>query len=126
MDLRKWSDAELALRRSVAVNERLGAAYLALGSCLLDAARGHYDLSRTYYALGKLKDAEFQALKAIDLGPASADVHFLLGNILLRLGERQEALAQFQECLRLSPGAPLEALARDEIKRLRSEQESHE
>lgn len=144
MDLHKWSEADHPLRQAIAVNERLGAAYLALGSCLLveekfeeaeqqlvkglelspEAAHGQYDLGRTYYALGQLEEAKAHAMKAVEIGPAQADVHFLLGEILLREGENPGALAEFEECLRLVPGAPLEALAQQQINRLQSQQVS--
>jgi tetratricopeptide (TPR) repeat protein len=144
MDLHNWMQAEPPLRQAIAVNERLGAAYLALGSCLLEeekfdeaeqqlvkgleltpeAAHGHYDLSRTYYALGRFDEARLRALKAVEIGRPQADVHFLLGEILLRLGENYGALSEFEECLRLAPGAPLEALAQQKIDQLQSQQVS--
>jgi tetratricopeptide (TPR) repeat protein len=140
MGLRKWSDAELSLARAISSNDGIGPAYLALGSCLLeegkypeaeqrlltgielnpDAPHGHYDLSRTYYALSRFEDAKLHALKAIDLGPPKGDAHFLLGNILLRLGDGPGALAQLQECIRLAPDSPFAAQARDQIRRLQS------
>lgn len=142
MDLRNWTEAETSLRRAIAANVRLGAPYLALGSCLLeeekfkdaepqllkglelnpDAAHGHYDLSRTYYALGRFEEARQQAMNAIEIGPPRADAHFLLGNILLQLGESRRALAEFRDCLSLAPRAPLDAMAREQITQLQAQQ----
>jgi tetratricopeptide (TPR) repeat protein len=144
MDLRKWSDAEGSLVHAIAFNDGLAPAYLALGSCLLeegkyseaeqqllkglelnpDAPHGQYDLSRTYYALRRFEDAKLRALKAIDLEPPRADVHFLLGTILLSLGDRPGALAQFQECLGLVPDTRLAALAQGQVNQVQSKEVS--
>jgi len=126
--------------RAISFNDGLRPAYLALGSSLLEqgkypeaeqrlvkgldltpeAPHGHYDLSRTYYALSRFEEAKLHALKAIDLEPPKEDAHFLLGNILMRLGDSNGALAQLQECIRLAPNSPFAAQARDQISRLQS------
>ncbi len=142
MDLRKWTEAERPLWQAITANAHLGAVHLALGSCLFEegkfaeaeqqllrglelspnAAHGHYDLSRAYYSLGRLEDAKIQALRAIEIGPPQADVHFLLGNILLRLGQSRGALSEFRQCLSLTPHAPVDSMAKEQVTRLESQQ----
>jgi Tfp pilus assembly protein PilF len=140
MDLGKWSDAEAALSKAISLNDKLASAYLALGVCLIeekkfaeaekplvggleflpDAAQGHYDLGRTYYALNRFPEAETQARKAIELEPGLPEAHLLMGNVLLRLRDGSNALAEFQEYLRLAPDGTFAGPVQELIKKLQA------
>jgi Flp pilus assembly protein TadD len=138
MDLGKWVDAEAALNKAISFNDKLGSAYLALGSSLIEqkkfaeaeqpllhglelapnASQGHYDLGRTYYALNRFQEAEVHARKGVDLEPVFPEGHILLGNVLLRLRDGRQALAEFQEYLRLAPQGAFAAATQELVKKL--------
>jgi tetratricopeptide (TPR) repeat protein len=80
--------------------------------------QGHYELAKTYWALGRWQDAEPHALKAAALQPAMAPVHVLLGNIALRKRDAPEALKEFQEYLRLDPKGPMAEGTQAMVKKL--------
>ncbi len=79
-------------------------------------------LGRTFFAMGRYNLAAVQVRRALRQGralrqeralppdplhpqrAAAADDRFFLGEILLRLGLHEEALAAFEACLRLAPG----------------------
>lgn len=69
--------------------------------------QGHYELAKTYWALGRWQDAEPQAQKAVALLPTMAPAHVLLGNIALRKGDIASARTEFAEYLRLDPQGPM-------------------
>lgn len=52
---------------------------------------------------GRLKQAEAACHKAIELQPASAAAHRLLGDLLQRSGRSKEAIVSFERALALSP-----------------------
>jgi Tfp pilus assembly protein PilF len=138
MDMGKWVDAEAALNKAISFNGKLDSAYLALGSCLIEqkkfaeaeqpllnglelapnASQGHYDLGRTYYALNRFQEAEVHALKSVNLEPGFPEGHILLGNVLLRLRDGRQALAEFQEYLRLAPQGAFAASTQELVKKL--------
>jgi hypothetical protein len=108
----KPADARSALNRAISLNPKLPEAQFTLGmlensqkdfpgaeKSLLqglklddDSPQGHYELAKTYWALGRWQDAEPHALKAATLQPNLAAVHVLLGNIDLRKREAPAAL----------------------------------
>jgi Flp pilus assembly protein TadD len=79
---------------------------------------GHYELAKTYWAMGRWQDAEPHALRAATLQPGMAPVHVLLGNIALRKRDPQAALKEFQEYLRLDPKGPMAEGTQAMVKKL--------
>ena len=93
-----WKDAEVALRKANELDPKFPDAYLALGAvfnqtkeypqaetALLkglelkpEAAGGHYELAKTYWALGRWQDAAPHARKAVAGMPDLAPAHALL------------------------------------------------
>jgi Flp pilus assembly protein TadD len=138
MNMAKWVDAEAALNKAISFNDKLDFAYLTLGSCLIEqkkfaeaeqpllkglelapnASQGHYDLGRTYYALNRFQEAEVHARKGVNLEPNFPEGHILLGNVLLRLRDGRQALAEFQEYLRLAPQGAFAAPTQQLVKKL--------
>jgi len=83
-----------------------------------ESPQGHYELARTYWAIGRWQQAEPHALEALRIQPTMAPVHVLLGNIALRKQDAPGALAQFQDYLKLDPNGPLAEPTRAMVKKI--------
>jgi tetratricopeptide (TPR) repeat protein len=139
MDLQQWDNAEQALKRALEINPKTVNAYLALGEvyahqkkyseaekALRDGLiienrswQGHFALGRLYYAKGDLARAARQVGLAIQLNESFPDAHLLAANIHLKVNNRQDALEQYQEYLRLAPKGEFAAQARQAVERLK-------
>ncbi len=133
-----WKDAEVALRKANELDPKFPDAYLALGAvfnqtkeypqaetALLkglelkpEAAGGHYELAKTYWALGRWQDAAPHARKAVAGMPDLAPAHALLGNVMLRESDAQGALREYQEYLRLDPNGSMAPGVRQMIEKI--------
>jgi Flp pilus assembly protein TadD len=127
MQLNNTTEANAALDHAIAIDPKLPDAWLARGmlqnrlkdyagaeksltqGLQLDdrSAEGHFELARTYWALGRWQDADPHAQKAAALMPGMGPVHVLLGNIALRKQDAPGALKEFQEYLKLDPNGPM-------------------
>ena len=139
MDLQQWDKAEQALRRALEINPKTLNAYLALGevyfrqkkfaeaeTALRDGLAienrswlGHFALGRVYYARGDLSRAGRQIALTIQLNDTFPDARFIAANIYLRVNNREYALEQFQEYLRLAPKGEFAAQAREAVEKLK-------
>jgi lipopolysaccharide biosynthesis regulator YciM len=139
MDLQQWDKAEQALKRALEINPKTINAYLALGEvysrqnkyaeaekALLDGLiledrswPGHYALARLYWAKNDIAKAARQVGLTIQLNDSFPDAHLLAANIHLKVNNRQDALEQFQEYLRLAPKGEFAAQARQAIEKLK-------
>jgi Tfp pilus assembly protein PilF len=140
---KKWKEAQGALERAVQLDPKAIEAYFQLGAALnqlkdfagaqkalteglqidpngATASTAHYELARAYMGQGKWQDAEPHASKAIAAQPDFAAGHVLMGNILLKKGDGQGALHEFQEYLRLEPAGPMAAQVKDFIPKLQA------
>jgi len=139
MDLQQWDKAEQALKRALEINPKTVNAYLALGEvysrekkyseaekALRDGLsiedrswQGHFALARLYYTKGDLGKAARQVGLSIQLNESFPDAHLLAANIHLKVNNRQDALEQFQEYLRLAPKGEFAAQARQAVDKLK-------
>lgn len=139
MDLQQWDNAEQALKRALEINPKTANAYLALGEvysrqkkyseaekALRDGLiiedrswQGHFTLARLYYSRGDLARAARQVGLTIQLNNSFPDAHLLAANIHLKVNNRQDALEQFQEYLRLAPKGEFAAQARQAVQKLK-------
>ena len=139
MDLQEWDKAEQALKRALEINPKTVNAYLALGEVYSRQKKyseaekalsnglmiedrswqGHFALARVYYTKGDLSRAARQVGLTIQLNDSFPDAHLLAANIHLRVNNRQDALEQFQEYLRLAPKGEFAAQARQAIEKLK-------
>jgi tetratricopeptide (TPR) repeat protein len=138
MQLNKPVEAEKALDQAIEADPKFADAWLTRGMLqnrLKDyagaekslnqalqlednSAEGHYELARTYWALGRWQDADPHAQKAAKLMPNMAPVYVILGNISLRKQDAPGALKNFQEYLRLSPTGPMAPGVQTMVKRI--------
>jgi len=133
-----WKSAETALRKANELDPQFPDAYLELGAvfnqtreypqaetALLkglelkpEAAGGHYELAKTYWALGRWKDAAPHARNAVAGMPDLAPAHALLGNVMLRESNALGALHEYQEYLRLDPNGSMAPGVRQMIEKI--------
>ena len=138
MDLQQWANAEQALKRALEINPKTVNACLALGEVYLRQKKyseaektlrdgliiedrswqGHFALARLYYTKGDLARAGRQVVLTIQLNDSFPDARLLAANIYLKINNRQSALEQFQEYLRLAPKGEFAVQARQAIQKL--------
>lgn len=134
----KWPDAQASLERAIQLDPKLGSAYLQLGAVfnqtkdypkaevalihglalVPDAPLGHYELAKTYWAMGRWQDAAPHAAAAVAAMPDLAPAHVVLGNVLLRQHDLQGALREYRLYLKLDPDGPMAAGTRETIERI--------
>lgn len=123
VDRREWADAEAAFQRALALKPESAAAVLSLGEvywrlkrydeaekALLEGLKlddkswhGHFTLGRLYWDQGNVVKAAPAIGRTLQLKPDFAEAHLLAGNILLRVDQRERALVEYKEYLRLEP-----------------------
>ena len=123
IDLKEWEKAEKALLRAGEIRPQNATAMIYLGEVYwrqkrnADAERtlreglkldqkswhGHYTLGRLYWDMGEVTKAGGPIGMTLQLKPELAEAHLLAGNILLRVNQRERALVEYREYLRLAP-----------------------
>jgi len=83
-----------------------------------DAPGGHYELAKTYWSLGRWQESAPHARQTIANMPELASPHVLMGNILLREGNAQQARQEYEAYLRLEPNGPMAAGAHQMIEKI--------
>src|SRR5262249_44005279 len=102
---KEYPKAEIALNKGLELNP--------------DASGGHYELAKTYWALGKWQEAEPHSRAAVTGMPSLAPPHVLLGNILLKKSDLNGALHEYQEYLRLDPDGSMAPGTRDIVGKIK-------
>lgn len=136
----KQAEAKTAVDRAIALDPQLPEARFTLGALensrkdyasaekslteglKLDqeSPQGHYELAKTYWAMGRWQEAEPHAVKAAALEPTMAPVHVVLGNIALRKQDIDSALKEFQDYLKLDPKGPMADAVRAMVKKIQA------
>jgi len=139
MDAQQLDKAEHALRRVLEIKPDTTSALFALGEAYrqqkryaeaekflqeglkLDAHswQGRYMLGRIYFEKGEIAKAGQQVGRAIQLKTDFADAHLLAGNILLRARQPENAVAEFEEYLRLAPQGEFSQQSREIVQKLK-------
>jgi Flp pilus assembly protein TadD len=88
--LERWDEVVEVYRGAVSRRPADGQARIRLGAALL-------------HMQDRAAEAELELREATRLRPADAEAHVLLGNALARLGRAGEAVAAFEEAVRLDP-----------------------
>ena len=89
-----WRDSEALFRHALSVTPDNALAEHNLGSALLDSP-------------GRLPEALEHLRSAAQLNPESASIHSDLGTAYARMGNLQQAVAEFQTALRIAPDSPI-------------------
>ncbi|HEX6719587.1 MAG TPA: tetratricopeptide repeat protein [Pyrinomonadaceae bacterium] len=123
MDLKEWDKAEKPLLRAVEIKPDNATAIIALGEVywrqkrhadaeqtLRDGLKldqknwhGQFTLGRLYWDMGEVVKAGGPIGMTLQLKPDLAEAHLLAGNILLRVNQRERALVEYREYLKLAP-----------------------
>lgn len=138
VDLREWSKAEAVLRRAIELKPESAPAIISLGEVYWRQKRlqeseetllaglklddkswhGHFTLARLYWEMGDIKKAGPPLGKTLQLKPDFAEAHLLAGNVLLKVGQQQRALLEYEEYLKLAPKGEFAPQARELVLKL--------
>jgi Flp pilus assembly protein TadD len=138
MDLREWDNAERTMQRAVEIKPDSGAAMIYLGEVywrqkrypdaeqtLRDGLKldekswhGQFTLGRLYWDMGEVAKAGGPIGMTLQLKPNLAEAHLLAGNILLRVNQRERALVEYREYLRLAPKGEFVSQAQELVRKL--------
>ncbi len=138
MDTRQWSDAEQALLHAREIKTDDSVIILSLGEVywrqkryeeaeknLLNGLKlddkswhGHFTLARLYLERDQTMKAAPEIGRTLQLKPDFAEAHLLAGNILLKINQRDRAIVEYQEYLRLAPKGEFADEVRDLVKKL--------
>lgn len=123
MDLKEWDKAEQSLQRAIEIKPQYAPAMIYLGEVywrqkrypdaeqtLREALKldekswhGQFTLGRLYWDMGEVAKAGGPIGMTLQLKPDLAEAHLLAGNILLRVNQRERALVEYREYLKLAP-----------------------
>ena len=123
MDLKEWDKAEQALQRAIEIKPQTAPAMIYLGEVYWRQKRytdaeqtlreglkldekswhGQFTLGRLYWDMGEVNKAGGPIGMTLQLKPDLAEAHLLAGNILLRVNQRERALVEYREYLKLAP-----------------------
>jgi Tfp pilus assembly protein PilF len=138
MDLREWDKAEKALLRALEIKPQNAHALISLGEVYwrqkrypdaeqtlkdglkLDgkAWHGHFTLGRLYWDMGEVAKAGAPIGMTLQLKPELAEAHLLAGNILLRVSQKERALIEYREYLRLAPKGEFAPQVQDLVRKV--------
>jgi len=138
VDLREWSRAETVLRRAIELKPESAPAIISLGEVYWRQKRlkeseetlltglklddkswhGQFTLARLYWEMGDIPKAGPPLGKTLQLKPDFAEAHLLAGNVLLKVGQQQRALLEYQEYLKLAPKGEFAPQARELVAKL--------
>ncbi len=144
MDLRQWQKAEDTLRRSLELRPESASAMFSLGEVywrekrqddaervLLEGLKlddkswsAYFTLGRLYWEKGDVKKAGPAVGRTLQLKPDFGEGHLLAGNILLRVGQKERAVVEYQEYLRLVPKGEFANQTRELVEKLSRSGES--
>jgi tetratricopeptide (TPR) repeat protein len=138
MQTKQYEEAQSAFEKVRKLEPRNAAAYLGIGAALNqkgefqpaekplmesltvnpNSAEAQYELARSYWGLGKWKEAAPHIRKSLELDKQFPPAHVLMGNVFLREKNGNSALAEFQEYIRLDPDGEQAPAVRDMVARL--------
>ena len=138
MDLKEWDKAEQALQRTLEIKPQYPPAMIYLGEVYWRQKRypdaeqtlreglkldekswhGQFTLGRLYWDMGEVAKAGAPIGMTLQLKPDLAEAHLLAGNILLRVNQRERALVEYREYLRLAPKGEFVEQVQDLIRKV--------
>jgi len=138
MDLKEWEKAEQSLQRAHEIKPQNAQALIYLGEVywrqkrypdaeqtLRDGLKldekswhGQFTLGRLYWDMGEVAKAGGPIGMTLQLKPDLAEAHLLAGNILLRVNQRERALVEYREYLRLAPKGEFVAQVQELVRKV--------
>jgi len=138
MDLKEWEKAEQALQRALEIKPQNAPAMIYLGEVYWRQKRypdaeqtlreglkldekswhGQFTLGRHYWDMGEVAKAGGPIGMTLQLKPDLAEAHLLAGNILLRVNQRERALVEYREYLRLAPKGEFVAQVQELVRKV--------
>jgi len=140
---KKWKDAQGALEKAVQLDPKAVEAYFQLGAALNQqkdfagaakalnqglqlnpdapsAPTAHYQLAFATFSQGNWKEAEPHAAKTIAAQPDFPLAHWLMAQIMLKKGDGQGAIHEFETYLKLDPNGPMAPSVRAVIPKIQA------
>jgi len=140
---KKWKDAQGSLEKAIQQDPKSVVAYFYLGATLNqekdypdaakalnqglqinpnapDAPGAHYELAFATFSQGNWKDAEPHAAKAIVMQPDFPLAHWLMAQIMLKKGDGQGAINEFETYLKQDPNGPAAPSVRTVIPKIQA------
>ena len=138
MDQRDWEKAEASFKLGHELKPANGHTLLGLGEvywrqkryaeaekALLSGLKlednswhGYFTLARLYWEQGNVAKSAPAIGRTLQLKPEFAEAHLLAGNILLRVDQRERALVEYKEYLRLEPKGEFAVATRELVDKL--------
>jgi tetratricopeptide (TPR) repeat protein len=138
VDEREWQQAETAFQRALELKTSSATALLSLGEVYWRQHRydeaeksllaglklddkswnGYFTLARLYWDQENVAKAAPAIGHTLQLKPDFAEAHLLAGNVLLRINQRERALLEYQEYLRLEPKGEFASQTRELVEKL--------
>jgi tetratricopeptide (TPR) repeat protein len=138
MDLKEWEKAEQSLQRAHEIKPENAQALIYLGEVYWRQKRypdaeqtlreglkldqkswhGQFTLGRLYWDMGEVAKAGGPIGMTLQLKPDLAEAHLLAGNILLRVNQRERALVEYREYLRLAPKGEFVAQVQELVRKV--------
>jgi tetratricopeptide (TPR) repeat protein len=126
---RKWKEAQGALQKAIQLDSKEADAYFQLGATLNqekdfagaekaltqgfqlvpeppEGPAAHYELAYALFSQGRWQEAEPHAAKTMAAQPDYPLAHWLMAQIMLKKGDGQGAINEFQTYLKLDPNGP--------------------
>lgn len=82
--------------------------------------QGHYTLARVHWEINEIAKAAAHVGRSLQLKPDFAEGHLLAGNVLLRVGQPERALLEYEEYLRLDPKGESAPQAAELVRKLKN------
>lgn len=138
MDLKEWEKAEQSLQRAHEIKPQNAPALIYLGEVYWRQKRypdaeqtlreglkldekswhGQFTLGRLYWDMGEVTKAGGPIGMTLQLKPDLAEAHLLAGNILLRVNQRERALVEYREYLKLAPKGEFVAQVQELVRKV--------
>jgi tetratricopeptide (TPR) repeat protein len=87
--------------------------------------QGHFTLGRVYWEMEEIPKSAAQVGRSLQLKSDFAEGHLLAGNIMLRVGQPERALVEYEEYLRLAPKGEFVAQTTQLVSKLKTSIPAH-
>ena len=138
LDRGELQEAESYLTRAIELNDRYGPAYVALGVIrnreknYAEAEKmlkkgleydptswqGNLELAKSHYFQGHLQDAEARGLRAHELNDKNLEIHMVMADVSIRLGNLERSKEEYEHFLAQEPNHPMAGPIKQQMKKI--------